>query len=367
MDKETLRCLLTLQMTPNLGAVNLKNLIAYCGSPQAVLEEKPEKLQRIPGIGQKTVAGIGQVSGKLIDQEMAFLDRANVRPLYFLNQDYPQRLKDLNDAPVMMFYKGQDVLNSPNVLGVVGTRKATAYGRDRCRELIAGLAQYNPVVISGLAHGIDEIAHHAALKQGLSTVAVLGHGLHMCYPAQNENLARRLQETGGLLTEYTTQDPTVKDNFPARNRIIAGLLDGLIVVETGEKGGALITADVADSYNREVMAVPGRVGDQNATGCHSLIKRHKAYLVEEPEDVAYHLGWDMHEQPSKNDNQSSNNVEQSAEEATILELMAGHDQLHIDQIAHHSGYAVSQVNVILFNMELKGLITALPGQMYRPA
>jgi DNA processing protein len=367
MDQNTLSSLLTLQMTPNLGAVNLKNLIAYCGSPQAVLEEKSDKLQRIPGIGQKTVAGIGHVSQKMIDQEIAFLDRSNVKPLYFLNEDYPQRLKDLNDAPVMMFYKGQDVLNRPNVLGVVGTRKATAYGRDRCRELIAGLAQYQPVVISGLAHGIDEIAHYAALKQGLPTVAVLGHGLQMIYPAQNENLARRMQENGGLLTEYNTQDLTVKDNFPARNRIIAGLLDGLIVVETGEKGGALITADVADSYNREVMAVPGRVGDPNAAGCHSLIKNHKAYLVEEPADVAYHLGWDMAEKHDQQRQEPSNKVEQTPEEATILKLMADHDQLHIDQIAHHSGYEVSQINVILFNMELKGLVTALPGQMYRPA
>ncbi len=367
MDEDTLRSLLILQMTPNLGAVNLKNLIAYCGSPQAVLKDKPEKLQRIPGIGQKTVSGMGQVSQKLIDQEIAFLNRSNVKPLYFLNEDYPQRLKDLNDAPVMMFYKGEDVLNKPNVLGIVGTRKATTYGRDRCKELIAGLAQYKPVVISGLAHGIDEIAHHTALKQGLSTVAVLGHGLHMTYPAKNENLARRMQETGGLLTEYNTQNLTIKDNFPARNRIIAGLLDGLIVVETGEKGGALITADVADSYNREVMAVPGRVGDQNAAGCHSLIKNHKAYLIEEPADVAYHLGWDMHEKLDHERQQPKNQVEQTSEEATILGLMADHDQLHIDQIAHQSGYAVSQINVILFNMELKGLVRALPGQIYRPA
>lgn len=367
MNNEILRSLLSLQMINGLGAVNLKNLIAYCGSPEAVLHEKPEKLSRIPGIGEKTIRSLGKIPQALVEQEMDFIQRNGIQPLYFLDKDYPERLKDLNDAPVLMFYKGHKVLNSPKVIGVVGTRKASAYGRERCRDLIASLAPYQPVVISGLAHGIDEAAHQAALKQGLPTVAVLGHGLHMCYPAQNENLALRMQTDGGVITEYTTQMRTVKDNFPARNRIIAGLLDGLIVVESGRKGGALITAEIADSYNREVMTVPGRVGDRNASGCHALIKQHKAYLVEDADDVAFHLGWDMAEQGQAQNHSAAQQVEKSPEEATILDLMTSHDQLHIDQIAYQSGYEVSKVNVILFNMELKGLVTALPGQIYRPA
>ena len=367
MEAETLKALLTLQMTNGLGAVNLKNLIAYCGAPEAVLREKPEKLQRIPGIGEKTIQGLGQVSQNMVEQEYHFIEKNGIKPLYFLESSYPERLKDLNDAPVMLFYKGQPVLNRPKVIGVVGTRKASAYGKDRCRELIAGLASYEPVVVSGLAHGIDETAHQAALKHDLPTVAVLGHGLHMCYPAQNANLAKRMQNSGGIITEYTTQVRTVKDNFPARNRIIAGLLDGLIVIETGTKGGALITADIADSYNREVMTVPGRVGDPNAAGCHALIKQHKAYLVEEPADVAFHLGWHLEDKPGDSGKAAAQAIEKTPEEATILALMNNHDQLHIDQIAYQSGMGTSQVNVILFNMELKGLVTALPGQMYRPA
>jgi DNA processing protein len=364
METSTLRSLLTLQMTPNLGAVTLKNLIAYCGSPEAVVQEKPDHLRRIPGIGEKTAEGMGAVSQAQVDQEMAFIQEAGIEPLYFLEKGYPERLKDLNDAPVLLFYKGQPALNRHHAIGVVGTRRATAYGKAMCRELIAGLASYEPLVVSGLAHGIDETAHQAALKQEVPTVAVLGHGLHMCYPAQNEGLARQMQQSGGLLTEYTTQVRTVKDNFPARNRIIAGLLDGLLVVETGTKGGALITADIADSYNREVMTVPGRVGDSRSAGCHALIKQHKAYLVEEPADIAYHLGWDL-EAPAPRAKAERPAVEKTPEEQAVMTLMEGYGQLHIDQIAQQVGYDSSQINVILFNLELKGLVTALPGQVYK--
>jgi DNA processing protein len=173
-----------------------------------------------------------------------------------------------------------------------------------------------------------------------------------------------MQQSGGLLTEYTTQVRTVKDNFPARNRIIAGLLDGLLVVETGTKGGALITADIADSYNREVMTVPGRVGDSRSAGCHALIKQHKAYLVEEPGDIAYHLGWDL-EPPAPREKTERPAVEKTPEEQAVMALMEGYGQLHIDQIAQQVGYDVSQINVILFNLELKGLVTALPGLVYK--
>lgn len=364
MKESTLRSLLILNMTPNLGAVTLKNLIAYCGSPEAVVEEKPSRLSRIPGVGTKTIEGISKVSTEVVDKEIAFIKNNGIQPLYFLDEAYPKRLKDLNDAPVLLFYKGRNVLNRKHVIGVVGTRQATSYGKERCRELIAGLAPYDPVVISGLAHGIDETAHKAALKQELPTVAVLAHGLHMCYPSQNENLALQMQERGGIMTEYTTQMRTVKDNFPARNRIIAGLLDGLLVVETGIKGGALITANIADSYNREVMAVPGRAGDIRSAGCNALVKQHKAYMVEDPDDIAFHLNWDL-EQSESTPATKRPNVEQTPEEAAVLKLMDGKDQLHIDQIAHQMGYDVSQINVILFNLELKGLITAFPGQMYR--
>ena len=365
MEESTLRSLLALKMTPALGPITIKNLIAYCGSPEAVFREKYRHLEKIPGVGKKIGRQLQQVEEAQVEQEMQFIEANDVQPLYFLSRDYPERLKDLDDSPPLLFFKGNAEMNKQRVLGIVGTRRATTYGKDCCRQVVSDLADYDVTVISGLAHGIDETAHQAALKNDLETIGVLGHGFSTLYPAQNQGLADKMLHKGGLLTEFLSPMMPVRDNFPARNRIIAGLVDGLLVVETGTKGGALITAEIAYSYNRELMVFPGRAGDQRSAGCNHLLKLNKAYLVENASDIAFHLGWslDEEEKPRKTRRQA---IEKSPEEEAVLKILDDAEKVHINSLSNQLGYPVSELSVILFNMELKGLIHALPGDLYRP-
>ncbi len=362
MDYPTLRSLIFLQLTPRLGPVLIKNLIAYCGSPEAVVREKPANLAKIPGVGAKIGENLKNVAEEEVDEELQFIEDHGVQPLYFLEKDYPDRLKDLDDAPPLLFLKGNTDLNKQKLLGIVGTRRATSYGKDRVRQVVEDLSSNDVTIVSGLAHGIDEMGHQAALKNDLETIGVLGHGLSHLYPAQNQALAEKISAQGGLLTEFPSSFGPLKDNFPARNRIIGGMVDGLLVAETGTKGGALITAEIAYSYNRELMVFPGRSIDSRSAGCNHLIKMNKAYLVENGVDVAFHLGWDEAHQPQKGEKQEK--VETTAEEDTVLKALNGVEKQHINNLAYQLEYSVSQLSVLLFTMELKGLVKALPGDNY---
>jgi len=243
-------------MTPKLGPVLIKNLIAYCGSAEAIVREKPANLTKIPGVGPKIEQGLKAVDQEAVDSELQFIADNNIRPLYFLEKDYPERLKDLDDAPPLLFFKGQGDMQKRRSLGIVGTRQATRYGKECCEKIVSALAPFDVSIVSGLAHGIDETGHQAALKNNLETIGVLGHGLNHLYPAQNQRLADKMLDQGGLLTEFPSHIKPLRDNFPARNRIIAGSVDGLLVAETGTKGGALITAEIAYSYNMELLVFP---------------------------------------------------------------------------------------------------------------
>lgn len=363
MDDRTLRSVLTLQMTPKLGPVLIKNLIAYCGSAEGVLREKPNTLAKIPGVGPKIGENLKNVDAARVDQELDFIAKHNIRPLYFLEKDYPERLKDLDDAPALLFYKGSGDLNKTKSLGIVGTRRCTHYGKETVRQMVEGLRSFDINIVSGLAHGIDETGHRAALENDLETIGVLAHGLNHVFPVQNTNLADNMTNQGGLLTEFPSGYGPYKDNFPARNRIIAGLVDGLIVAESGIKGGALITADIAYSYNREVLAIPGRANDSRSEGCNALIKNYKAYLVENATDIAFHLGWEW-EPAQKRSEQQQQKIETTAEENQVLTALKAADKVHINTLSQQIGFSVSQLSVILFNMELKGLVKAFPGDSY---
>ncbi len=349
---------------PNVGNVLAKNLIAYCGSPKAVFEQKKNHLVKIPGIGEKIANNILKFNDfSKSETELAFIEKHQIDPLYFLDEKYPARLKEIADAPVLLFYKGNADLNQGRVIAMVGTRKATDYGKNICEKLIQDLQPYNPLIISGLAYGIDYCAHKASLAHGMSTVGVLGHGLDKIYPAAHRSMAVKMVSHGGLLTEYSSGIGPDREHFPERNRIVAGMVDGVVLVETTRFGGALITAEIASSYDREVFAFPGRVGDEYSSGCNHLIKVNKAYLIENVEDLVYFLGWEKSLDkpvPYANKYQSL-----PLEQQAIVNLLKEKEKSELDYLTQRTGYGLSEISVLLLDMEFKGIIQALPGKCYR--
>jgi len=364
MQKENLLFLLSLMQVPNVGNVLAKNLIAYCGSPEAVFKQKKNHLIKIPGIGEKIASNILKFSdfGKA-ETEIAFIEKHQIDPLYFLDEKYPARLKEIADAPVLLFYKGNANLNQGRVIAIVGTRKATDYGKSACEKLIQELQPYNPLIISGLAYGIDYCAHKGALANGMSTVGVLGHGLDKIYPAAHRSVAVKMVTQGGLLTEYSSGTAPDREHFPERNRIVAGMVDGVVLVETTRFGGALITAEIASSYDRDVFAFPGRVGDEYSSGCNHLIKVNKAYLIENTEDLVYFLGWQKGiEKPALRSNKYD---ALPLEQLAIINILKEKDKSELDYLTQSTGYSLSEISVLLLDMEFKGIIQALPGKCYR--
>jgi DNA processing protein len=363
MDKQLLHDIIALQMIPKIGPVAAKTLIAYCGSPGDIFKQKKDSLVRIPGIGPKISENIR--SFKDFDKaakEVEFIEKHKIKPLYFLADDYPHRLKELPESPIMLFYKGTADLNQSRVLAIVGTRKATEYGKAITEKLVEELAQYKVLVVSGLAYGIDYHAHKDALKHSMETVGVVGHGLDRIYPAAHKGLAEKMLQSGGLLTEFPSGTNPDRENFPARNRIVAGISDGVVLVESAISGGALITASVADSYNREVFAVPGRASDPYSEGCNHFIKTNKAYLTETAADIAYWMGWNQDKPAGK---KHSHYEDLTPLEMSLVELLRQKDKLEIDAISAGLGLFSSEVSVILLELEFKGVVQALPGKIYR--
>jgi DNA processing protein len=266
----------------------------------------------------------------------------------------------------LLFAKGNADLNAQHVVNIVGTRNATEYGKQLCRQLVEELQQYNVLIVSGLALGIDVAAHKECVKLNVPTVGVLGHGLDRLYPSQNRSMAEKMLENGGLLSEYPSGTLPDRENFPQRNRIVAGMADATIVVEAGIKGGALITAEIANSYNRDVFAFPGRVGDDYSEGCNFLIRHNKAGLLTCPADLAYSLGWE------KPNNAATPATEQlflplnfTPDEQLIFEILSGQkDPVAIDDLTLKTNMPTSRLAMNLLNMEMQGFIRSLPGKIY---
>lgn len=351
-------------LIPGIGDINGKKLIAYCGSAEAIFKEKKRNLIKIPGIGESSLNSIiSQKVLKRAEEEIEFINKYNITPLFFLDKDYPQRLKHCIDSPVMLYYKGNADLNIPRVISIVGTRRASEYGKEACNKIIEGLSDLNILVVSGLAYGIDTNAHKAALKNNLKTVGILGHGLDRIYPSANKKLAEKMIETGGLLTDFISKSNPDRENFPKRNRIIAGIADALIVIESAMKGGALITANIANSYNRDVFAVPGKINSYYSEGCNFLIKTNKAALIQSAKDVKYIMLWEsITEKTSK---QQKLFVELSAEEELIVNILRENEETSIDYIVLESKFSSSKIASILLNLEFEGVIKSLPGKMYK--
>ncbi|MBE9481937.1 MAG: DNA-protecting protein DprA [Bacteroidetes bacterium] len=351
-------------LIPGVGDIVGKKLIAYCGSVEAVFKEKKKLLLKIPGIGKSTVNSV--INQKILEraeEEIRFIEKYKIDTLFYLDDKYPYRLKQCEDSPMLLFYKGTADLNAPKIISIVGTRKASEYGKEICSSLIKGLIEQNILIVSGLAYGIDTCAHKTSLESNLKTVGVLAHGLDKVYPQLNKSLAEKMLNNGGLLTEFLSKTTPDRENFPKRNRIIAGLSDAVIVIESAIRGGALITADIANSYNRDVFAVPGRLYDKYSQGCNNLIKTNRAALVQSAEDIKYIMGWEITKKKPKK--QQRLFIKLSPEEETIVNILKEKQELGIDKISSLSKLSASKVASALLNLEFEGIIKCLPGKVYR--
>ena len=351
-------------LIPGIGDINGKKLVSYCGSSEAIFKENKSKLLKIPGIGQATVNSI--ISQKVLhraEQEIKFIEKYKIKPLFFLDEKYPFRLKHCIDGPLMIYYKGNADLNQSKIVAVVGTRRATEYGKSMCDKIVEDLAEMDVLIISGLAYGIDACAHKAAVSYKLNTIGVLAHGLDRIYPAANKKLAEKMLLQGGLLTEFKSRTNPDRENFPKRNRIVAGMADAVIVIESAKKGGALISSGIANSYNRDVFAVPGKVGDKYSEGCNFLIKTNRAALIQSADDIKYIMGWESN-QP-KAGKQKKLMLEFTPDQEQIIEILNINGEAGIDHIVSKAKLSPSKVASTLLELEFEGIIKCLPGKIFK--
>lgn len=358
---------IALTLLPNVGDVLAKNLVAYCGSAENVFKASKSKLEKIPLVGKERAESIaGADVMKEAEEEMKFIEKYNIQPLFFTDKNYPYRLKECSDSPVLLYYKGNADLNADKVIGVVGTRRVTEYGKEMTKKLIADLAGQNILIVSGLAYGIDIAAHNAALEHNLQTVGVLGHGLNTIYPKQNKGTAKKMVSQGGLLCEYKSSDEMHPSNFPNRNRIVAGMCDAVIVVESAVEGGAVITANIANSYNRDVFAYPGKATDRFSSGCNFLIKTFKAKMIEGAADLLREMNWVDKEQSAKSKPQQRQlALTLTGEEQKIYGLLSEKTELAIDELAEVTNMNVSSLAATLLEMEMNSIIVSLPGKRFK--
>lgn len=356
---------IALTLVPGIGDVNGKKLVAYCGGAEAVFCEKKKTLSRIPGIGEKTIESImSQNVLSRAERELDFTEKHGIRVLYYLNSDYPKRLQHCYDSPMILYCKGHTDFNVDKVVGIVGTRNVTDYGKIMTDKIVSELLDDDVLVVSGLAYGVDTCAHNASVKNGLKTAAVLAHGLHTIYPPVNRNLAKKMLECGGcLLTEQLSGVDPDKENFPKRNRIVAGMVDCLIVVESASKGGALITAEIANAYDREVFAVPGRIGDVYSAGCNNIIKDNKANILLDVSDLRSIMRWD--ESKKVVAKQMRLFREFNDEEKLVMKLFEESDVVYLDKIITETLLSPTKIASILLSLEFDGILTALPGKRYQ--
>jgi DNA processing protein len=366
MSEVLLKHKIALGLIPGIGDINARKLVAHFGSVEAVFSEPYKSLIKIPGIGEVLAGNISNKSYlEKAEKEAEYVSRNNIRTFFYLDNDYPARLKQCEDSPVTLFYRGECDLNFTRALSVVGTRNATPRGKDICEKIISkiGIDYPGTLIISGLAYGIDIAAHKSALNSNLPTIAVLGHGFGTLYPSVHSQVASEILVSGGLLTDFVSDELPERNNFIKRNRIIAGLSDATLVVESGMKGGALITADIAASYNRDVFAIPGRTDDQWSSGCNYLIKRNKASLVENSDDIGYLMNWKSG--VSDRAVQKKLFIELEGEEKLIYELINVSSEINIDLICRETGIPVYRLSAMLLKLEFDGLIKCLPGNIYR--
>lgn len=355
---------IALTLIPNIGCVHARLLLQHM-SANEVFQAKASTLQKIEGLGEVRVKSIQKFDGfERAEKEIAFIEKYKITPLFLTDEKYPQRLLNCYDPPTVLYYRGNADLNTSKIVAVVGSRTHTDYGKSVTEKLLQDIADSGIVVVSGLAYGIDALSHKTSLKNKLQTVGVLAHGLDKIYPPENAAMAKEMVQHGGLLTEFMTKTKPDRHNFPSRNRIVAGMSDAVIVVETDVKGGSMITAELANGYNKDVFAFPGKTTDKKSSGCNHLIKNNKAVLLTDAQQLLEAMGWDDGQKKPAKKKTRELFIELTKEEKIIVDLLNEAGQSGIDEINLRSGLSSSAVAVAILNLELQNVIQTLPGKMY---
>jgi DNA processing protein len=355
---------IALTLVPNIGDVRAKALLETFGDAESIFKAPKKQLENIEGIGTIAANSIKQFADfKLCEDEIKFIEKSKATPLFITDENYPQRLLNCYDSPTMLYYKGNANLNAAKILSVVGTRSNSDYGKNICEKILEDLSAQNILIMSGLAFGIDTIAHKASLKNNLKTVGVMAHGLDKVYPAQNKTLAIEMLSQGGLLTDFMSGTNPDRQNFPRRNRIVAGICDALIVIESSAKGGSLITAELANSYNKDVFAIPGKVNDSRSEGCNYLIRNNKATLITSAKDLLESMNWN--DAPKKVKQQRELFIELTPDEKIITDILKERENIQIDELYFKSGLSSSAVAQALLMLEMQGVVSSLPGKVFK--
>ena len=363
MQEQELLYLLMLHKMQGIGHINAKKLLQHFGSATALFQASTNDLKELDGIGNKRIKTIRDSAiVKEAEEELNFIQSNNIKLSYFKDEDYPSRLKQCIDSPILLFSRGNINLKNKPVLSIVGTRQVTTHGIAFCEQLIEDLAPLNPVIVSGLAYGTDIVAHRAAIKNNLQTIACLAHGLNQIYPKVHQKYVSSIENNGGFFTDFCSDDTFDRKNFLSRNRIVAGLSEATIVIESAEKGGSLVTADIAHSYDREVFAVPGRPQDKFSKGCNVLIKQQKAQMITSAADVVYNLNWDI--ETKKKNTQTQLFVSLSDDEKLVVQKLTEIGKAEIDALSLVCGLPTHKLSSILLNLELGGFVRPLPGKQF---
>lgn len=367
MNTTELYYTLALLQVEGIGDVLAKKLIHHCGNAENVFATKKTQLQKIEGIGAAAVKNIHDkaVFAKA-EAELQFLSQEQITSLYFQDDAYPFRLKHCYDSPVLLFQSGTVALQNRKIISIVGTRQMTTYGAEVTKKLIEDLVPLEPIIVSGFAYGVDIYAHQMAMDCGLQTIGVLAHGLNQIYPKTHKKYVGNMEQNGGFITEFWSSSQPDKENFIKRNRIVAGMSEATIVIESAEKGGSLVTANLANDYNRDVFAVPGRITDKYSQGCNQLIKTQRANLLTSAADLIYLLNWELPTASKEKQKaiQKQLFVSLTTEEQTIYDALQKTGKEAIDILALTCNLPIYKLSSLLLNMELKGVIRPLPGKMF---
>ncbi|MEG1838422.1 MAG: DNA-processing protein DprA [Bacteroidaceae bacterium] len=366
-DNELLHTL-ALNNIPGLGVIGIRNLMNAMGDAVSIFEQRNELQRLVPGINSRLIEAINEASVfEGAEKELAFIHNNHIIPLSINDDAYPSRLRECDDAPIFLFFKGETNLNAPHIISMVGTRNATEYGKQLCEQFICELKTLCPdiVIVSGLAYGIDIHAHRGALNNQLDTVGVLAHGLDRIYPSTHRSTAVEMLAHGGLLTEYLSGTNPDRQNFVRRNRIVAGMSDATIVVESAAKGGGLITADIAQSYHRDCFAFPGRVNDEYSIGCNNLIRDNKAALIRSAEDFVKAMCWDTDNKPATTPVQRQLFPDLTDEEQNIVTILQKEGDKQINSLVVETNIPINRMTAALFTLEMKGVVKTLAGGMYQ--
>jgi DNA processing protein len=363
MTDQDLLHVLALQQVEGVGDIVAKKLIAHCGNATEVFKTKSSQLAAIDGVGSVLLKNIkNKTVFEKAEQELQFIKSNEIKVSYFQDENYPDRLKHCIDGPVLLFTSGNIDLKNKKIISIVGTRQITSYGMEFCRKLIEDLAPLDPVIVSGFAYGVDIFAHQLAMEHDLQTIGVVAHGLNQIYPKTHKKYVAKVEQNGGFMTEFWSSSNPEKENFVRRNRIVAGISEATIVIESAERGGSLITANIANDYNRDVFAVPGRTTDKYSAGCNNLIKTQKANLLTSAADLVYILNWEIESKTKPVQKQLFVTLEN--DEQKVYDYLLKNGKELMDIIALRCDFPIYKISGMLLNMELKGVIRPLPGKLF---